>query len=209
MAEGNLLVYGKTAINPPKQLILVIGRAPNHDHPKLENRVDTYDFEKYSKVGFWNTAFSTISWAYSQHYHEYDCKDMKKDCVKKQTSPILFADAVDKGVPNGQNVNDVIRNTTPQQFKEHFTNIFNHAITQRIKLVIISGWGAEEATNYRTDLYRYARQTLNPICKDLDILVVETRFMFGTNTGIIREKLQEENKTALIANAVHEFLITK
>lgn len=206
MAEGNLLVYGNTAINPPQNLILVIGRAANNNHPKLTNRVGSYDFQEHPTCGFWNMSFSTVAWAYSQHYHEYSCADLKKDCVKRKTSPILFADAVNVGVPHGQNVDEVIHKTKSTEFRQHFTNVFNHSIIQHVKLVIVAGWGIDEANSVRKDLYRYARQELRTICTNRNIPLVETRFMFGTNRPFIQERLQKEGKTALIAELVKSFL---
>ena len=86
-----LLYFGDTA-EIECSLVLMIGREPNTDH-QIVPGAGPYDFREYPKAAFWNIAYGVVA----QSVGRTGAK-LKQACIRKNASPILFANSLPIGI---------------------------------------------------------------------------------------------------------------
>lgn len=183
--HGNLLVYKRTR-DFTYPLILVIGREPNTER-KVENFVENYDFDLARRCGFWNSSYSLV--ARKTHFKIARC--LKEACREKESSPIIYADALPNGIPhNSQSKGDRRRETLPEDISRHVANIFSHRkIIDRVSLVFLSGLDAPE--------FRVAVNAINSRIQDIQVAAITLKFFTSINAPAHVNAVSDENQKLL------------
>jgi len=176
--------YGETdAARYP--LILVIGREPNANQV-IANTVGQYDFRLAPLCGFWNTSYGMLARVVG-----LDVRGLKKLCVERRGSPLIYADSLPHCLPNTTANKRAYRDrVATEKVVTHIASIFSHReLVDRVGLVIMSG--------LRSSLFRPARLAIERECEFLTTPVIDLPFFFGTNTKKIQRELTEENRRLL------------
>jgi hypothetical protein len=134
-----ITTYRNTGENPDYPVILCIGREPNDDK-EVGTHLGDYDFEKFPRCAFWNTAYGSI--ARIAGINKDPCATLKNQCKDHNyNSPIAFADFSYRSVPFG--TTDVVKfhkGLDKQKIKDHINALYFHPFfISKVNLVIFSG----------------------------------------------------------------------
>jgi hypothetical protein len=153
----------------------MIGREPNTDMTIVDEK-GPYDFRDYPRAQFWNIAYGIVA-----EQMQLQAWQLKELCVRKDSSPILFANSLPIGSKfRAVDTDEKRRSVTAENAKEHIRNVFSFSdLIQRVSLVIMSG--------------------LDEICGALGIQVAATPFFFGPNKAKIDLALSTADRSKLTA----------
>ena len=209
--HGILLSFG-TTIDHAFPLILIIGREPNTDL-RIVNDLGKYDFREAPHCGFWNTSYGTIarigagstlpavSAAQAANQteahppHSADAqrlknktlttRQLKQLCVLKQSSPIIYADALPIGLKyHVVGKHDYRSQIAPETIHQHIANIFAHTILiDRVRLVLTSG--------LQDQAFERAKHWIEHICQERHTAIMHLPFFYGNNTPKILTALDD------------------
>ena len=185
MPHGNLLIYKKTC-QFEHPLILVIGREPNTGL-EIVNSVTHYDFDLASRCGFWNSSYSLV--AKKTGFQSTRC--LKIACRDRESSPIIYADALPIGIPNDcQNKAERRRAICRDDIYRHVDNIFSHrGIIDRVSLIFLSGLYALEFEGAVSRIKNYIQHIRVP--------AIELKFFTSRNASAHMKAVSEENRELL------------
>lgn len=186
-------VFGETTARM-FPLILVIGREPN-THEQVSSNIGNYNFRDYPHCGFWNSSYRMVA-----RTADMDTRTFKNACEQRNSSLILYADALPIGLPNAvQNKHLQRRNVSHEQIDTHVTTLFDchPSLTARIQCVILSG--------LYESAFGYAQQRLRYECQVRGIAWIEMPFFHGVNSKHIEAGLTSEHRQ-MIRSLVAQFM---
>ena len=180
-----LLTFGRTT-QLAFPLILILGREPN-TAKKTTNQIGSYDFREYPRCGFWNTSYGMVA-----RLLNIPTRELKRWCVEKESSPIIYADAFPTGIENAVvNKWNIRNNLSRESAIGHIESIFSYQqILSRVALVILSGL---ESTSFRAFVQKIEAESL--VRK---IPCIQMPFFYGTNTQKIQNALDKDARDKII-----------
>lgn len=172
--------YGKT-FETDFPLILVVGREPNTEL-SCNKSLGNFDFIKWPRCAFWNTAFSILG-----RSNNITISEVKKLFKEFDSSPLVFTDALPFGIKNHiSNKFEVRKNVNEDVFLNQVEDIFHRQeIIQRTSLILLSGLQNRLYKPFKLALKEKAAQDL--------IRVAELPFFYPTNTPKIVKQLGERD----------------
>jgi hypothetical protein len=182
-----ILFYFGTTDKKEFPLALMIGREPNTDMTIVDEK-GPYDFRDYPRAQFWNIAYGIVA-----EQMQLQAWQLKELCVRKDSSPILFANSLPIGSKfRAVDTDEKRRSVTAENAKEHIRNVFSFSdLIQRVSLVIMSGLDDE--------VFAASRSEVRQICGALGIQVAATPFFFGPNKAKIDLALSTADRSKLTA----------
>lgn len=168
-------------------LILAIGREPNTDR-SIANTIGPYDFRLAPNCGFWNTSYGMLG-----RIIGLTTKRMKRVCIERDASPLIYADGLPHGVLSAVSNKTEIRGAiSPAAVAEHASRIFSHhVLVNRVRVTILSGL---DDTNLRL-----AAAEFRKLCAERSIAVIDLPFFYGTNMPRIELALSNADRELLHA----------
>lgn len=163
-------------------LVLTIGREPNHD-VAIGNFVKKIDRQGFAKMsgGVWMVAYSVLA----ETGLGIPGREFKRQCLARDASPILFANAFPECIPHEIGNKEILRSQLTHRIPEHLDNLFSNPLVQRVHLVVQHGVTAGEASQLGAGI-------IQAKCKALGIPYVGTPFFHNTNRRSILPALQAE-----------------
>jgi hypothetical protein len=165
---------------------MFVGREPSHDHTETKG-LGPYSFWKgeeghVSDCGFWNTAYTVM--ARVNHAPNAEAGWAKQQCAPSRLSPVIFADALPRGLKNATVNKDAYRNQIgDDEIQRHVDHVFSHDhLIRRVGLVMISGLDKGEAR-------RRASAILEATCARRKMPVAHIPFLCGNNAPAIMTSL--------------------
>lgn len=182
---------GTTSTDGP--FILVVGREPNTE-AKIENKLDNYNFRTSPRCAFWNCSHALIGESVGK-----SARELKDELTRRERSPVLYADALPIGIPNGvQNKWPFREQVSEIQKLEHAASILAHSdFIDRVGLVLMSG--------IENSLFTPSRQALIDGMPADAIVVENLRQFYGTNSPANRLLLPPQAKKRC-GEIVNDFL---
>lgn len=174
----NLVAYQKTATKD-FPLMLVVGREPNESIP-VSPTLGTYDFKAHPAAAFWNMAYRLL--ARSDQSPNFGTGELKQLCIQKQSSPIVFADALPITHPYGSGVPkpEVGENA----IKEHVNSVLGHnEVIGRVRIAFLSG--------HKREPYKTASELFKKRLDDMGIRWFDTSFFALHHSRLIEAEVEE------------------
>jgi len=126
------------------------------------------------------------------------CREVKREFVVHNASPILFADAFPQGIQNAVINKTATRSKQAELANEQVEAIFKHTeVIKRIKLVLLSGQDSY--------LFNEFRSLIADRFGQLNIQVKSVPFFYPTNLPKIHNNLSEDD-IALIKSIYDSYL---
>ncbi len=207
MSDGKhpLIQYNNKTIDKEHSLILCIGREPSNVG-EIGDRIQPYYFKEIenmdkvqekrvvTRCSFWNISHGVIA-----HFdNNKEAYQLKHEVNQKGCSPIIYADALNKAIPNAIVAKGKLRNNTNEEFKLQAKKIFNNDLIKRTRLIMMSGLEKDKRYDaFRDEITKLAKQS-NP-----EIQVIDVPFFYGTNKSKIIEKVESQQE---IVQVIHEIL---
>lgn len=191
MTHPLILAFRQT-YNHKFPLVLVIGREPNHDSIS-DGSLGHYDFTAYQKCSFWNVAFSVLG-----KFNAITTKKIKHEFLRREASPIVFADAFPMGIKNFIVDKHSIRKMQLEDLVNQANAIFLHKnIIERTSLIIFSGLSHT--------IYDQFKALISTKSEKYNIRTINAPFFYPTNTPAILKSFQKEDIELL--NKIYEIFI--
>ena len=173
-----LSYYGQTRASS-FPLLMVVGRAPNCNQLVAAGVAGPYHFIKRRIPPVWS-----LSYGLAAQHHKLGPRTtgtFRAECTRLDVSPIVYADAIPRGVPNGQSLAQAASAFTQQQLHAHVDGVFSLTdLLSRVDLVILSGLRSlSPPFNAVADAYEDSCRTRGITCIDLP-------FFYGNNMPALR-----------------------
>lgn len=189
-----ILLYFDKTDRKDFPLALMIGREPNTSM-EIAEEAGPYDFRQYPTAQFWNIAYGLMAESVGLQAWQ-----LKKLCVQKQGSPLLFGNSLPIGIkfkdPEVHVKRETINNETAQR---HIQKVFSFDLISRVRLVIMSG--------LESSAFAASRNAVKSECNTRGIHFAETPFLFGRNKSKINQILTDADRTQ-IKGIISAFLTT-
>lgn len=176
-----LIYFGSKTLTRNFPLILFVGREPQTDQMASKG-IGTYDFTKYPRCAFWNTAYSQL--AQADGHGDYRGAALKRDCLQAESSPIAFADALPICLSDKNSSGEKRRERSAisrAAIDDHIDGILSFDLLNRVDLVVLSGHERQE--------FSYATGALQTRLDAKGIRHISTAFLYPTNSRRIQEQL--------------------
>ena len=178
-------------------LLLVIGREPNFEGTVV-NEVRSFPLNHAPHCCFWNRSRAQLA-RIGGHVTSANLKNL---CYERDASPLIYADSLGICIPFRDANRDKLRAEWAHgsdRVVAHVTNVFSHAIINRVSLVLLSG--LDNARHFEGSF-----ALINQKCLALGIPVQPVPF-FGARgpTKLLDASLTHQTKQ-LMESIYNEFL---
>ena len=201
-----LIQYNNKTVDKIHSLILCIGREPNNIG-EIGNHIQPYYFKKddsmddvakrrvVTRCSFWNVSHGVIA-----HFDNKEAFQFKYMVNKWKCSPLIYADALSKAIPNEIRDKEKLRNHySDEQFQRQAEKIFSNELIARTRLVMLSGLSHKRYNVFKEKVAELAKQS-SP-----EILVIDVPFFYGTNKSKIIEMIESKPE---IEKVIKEVLVS-
>ncbi|MBN2836154.1 MAG: hypothetical protein JXR48_14440 [Candidatus Delongbacteria bacterium] len=130
------------------------------------------------------------------HFDNKETYQFKNEVNQKECSPIIYADSLNKAIPNEIVNKGKLRNNSDEEFKLQAKKIFNNVLIKRTKLIMMSGLKDERYDAFKNEITELANQS-KP-----EILVIDVPFFYGTNKSEIIEKVESKQEVVEVINEI-------
>lgn len=187
-------------------LMLVVGRAPNCAQDVDHNQAGPYHFITGQIAAFWSTSYSFAARHHPNAPHVTG-RQFREECIGLNVSPLVYADALPRGVVNGNDVGAAAASLTQVEIEQHVDAVFSlhfDDLLARVGLVILSGLRTGVAKGslqlgWAADRYQHH-------CRKRNVACAELPFFFGNNMpAIAREWTAMSAGQAALSNIMQKF----
>jgi hypothetical protein len=167
---------------------MMIGREPNTDW-QIVPGAGPYDFREFPRCQFWNVAYGVVAESIGKSGYE-----IKQECVRKGSSPILFANSLPIGIKSFvANKQQQRSSVTAAVARQHVEDVFAiDDLVSRVRVVIMSG-----LTQLSAGDFTVTRDAVKKECQTRGIHVAQVPFFFGPNKPKIDAALTEKDRGKL------------